>query len=305
MAYGIMWAGKAAAGAVIPFVMSGLLDKYGAQGALRAWAVALVVLTAPLLFYLKPRIPISTAHTQRPLSWSFLKKPGFWMLQIGNIIQALGYLLPPTYLASYANELRFPSIFGALLIAVVSLANVPGSMFSGFLGDHYPAASVILISSIGSSMAVLFLWGVTAQKALLVLFAALYGFFAGGFSSAYSAIVKEMKRADEGVENGVVMGLLLGGRGVGFMAAGPMSAALLQGGSKDPKFGFDTQYGRVIMFTGATALFGSCGWMWTTLKAACGSYVDGTKAPVIRMGSTQIQRPIPILRNDTPLYRLG
>jgi len=168
-----MWAGKAAAGAVIPFVMSGLLDKYGAQGALRAWAVALVVLTAPLLFYLKPRIPISTAHTQRPLSWSFLKKPGFWMLQIGNIIQALGYLLPPTYLASYANELRFPSIFGALLIAVVSLANVPGSMFSGFLGDHYPAASVILISSIGSSMAVLFLWGVTAQKALLVLFAAL------------------------------------------------------------------------------------------------------------------------------------
>jgi MFS family permease len=305
MAYGIMWAGKAAAGVVIPFVMSGLLDKYEAKKTLQGWAVILVVLTAPLLFYLKPRIPISTAHTQRPLSWSFLKKSGFWMLQIGNIIQASGYLLPPTYLASYANDLKLPSIFGAVLIAVVSLANVPGSMFSGFLGDHYPAATVILISSIGSSMAVFLLWGLAAQKALLVLFAALYGFFGGGFSSAYSAIVKEMKRADEGVENGVVMGLLLGGRGVGFMAAGPMSAALLQGGSQDPKFGFDSKYGRVIIFTGATALFGSFGWMLTTLKAACGSYVEESKAPVICLGSIPIQRPIPILRNDTPLYRLG
>ncbi len=285
-----MWAGKAAAGAVIPFIMQGLLDKYQSENTLRAWAVALVVLTAPLLYYLKPRIPISPDNTRRPLSWTFLRKPAFWMLQTGNIIQGLGYLLPPTYLASYAKDIGIQSqIKGAMLIAVVSLANVPGSMFSGFLGDRYPAVTVILISSIGSSMAVLLLWGLTAQLALLVLFAALYGFFAGGFSSAYSAIAKEMKRADEGVEDGVVMGLLLGARGIGFMVGGPMSAALLKSGQQDMTFGFASQYGRIIIFTGVTALFGSCGWMWTTLKATC----DSSEPPVICLGHSQIRRPIP------------
>jgi MFS family permease len=270
MAYGIMWAGKAAAGVVVPFIMSALLDRYGPRTTLQAWAVSLVVLTAPLLFYLKPRVPLSTSHIQRPLSWVFLRKPGFWMLQIGNIIQAFGYLLPSTYLASYANDLGLPSISGAVLLAVVSLANVPGSLFSGFLGDRYPPTTVIFICSIGSTVAVLLFWGLAAQMALLVIFAVVYGFFAGGFSTTYSGILKEMKRADEGIETGLVMGLLLGGRGVGFMAAGPVSAALLQGGSKiieHAKWGYSTQYGPVIVCTGATALFGSWGWMWKMLKA--------------------------------------
>jgi MFS family permease len=271
MAYGTMWAGKAAAGVVVPFIVSALLDKYGPRTTLQAWAVSLVVLTAPLLFYLKPRIPLSSSHTQRPISWSFLRKSGFWMLEIGNVVQAFGYLLPTTYLASYANDLGLPSISGAVLIAVVSLANVPGSLFSGYLGDRLQPTTVILISSIGSTVAVLLFWGLAAQMALLVIFAAAYGFFAGGFSSTYSGILKEMKRADEGVEAGLVMGLLLGGRGVGFMAAGPVSAALLKGGERmieHAKWGYDTQYGPVIICTGATALFGSWGWMWKMLKAA-------------------------------------
>ena len=185
--------------------MSALLDKYGPRATLQVWAVSLVVLTAPLLFYLKPRIPLSSSHAQRPLSWSFLKRWGFWMLEVGNIIQALGYLLPYTYLASYANDLGLPSISGPVLIAVISLANVPGALFSGFLGDRVQPTTVILICSVGSTVAVLLFWGLAAQMALLVIFATVYGFFAGGFSSTYSGILTEMKRVDEGVETGLVM----------------------------------------------------------------------------------------------------
>ena len=270
MAYGTMWAGKAAAGVFVPFILSALLDKYGPRTTLQAWAISLVVLTGPLLFYLKPRIPLSASHTQRPLSWIFLKRSAFWMLQIGNVVQAFGYLLPTTYLASYANDLGLPSISGAILIAVVALASVPGALFIGYLGDRLQPTTVILICSIGSTVAVLLFWGLAAQMALLVVFAAAYGFFAGGFSSTYSGILKEMKRVDEGVETGLVMGLLLGGRGLGFTAAGPVSAALLQGGPKiidHAKWGYSTQYGPLIICTGATALFGSWGWMWKILKA--------------------------------------
>jgi MFS family permease len=265
-----MWAGKAASGVVVPFIMSALLDRFGPRTTLQAWAIALIVLTAPLLFYLKPRIPLSNSHTQRPLSWTFLKNPGFWMLQIGNVVQAFGYLLPTTYLASYANDLGLPSFSGALLLAVFSIASVPGSLFIGYLGDRFHPTTVILICSLGSTVAVLLFWGLAAEMALLLVFAVVYGFFAGGFSTTYSGILKEMKRIDEGVETGLVMGLLLGGRGVGFMAAGPASAALLQGGSRmieHAKWGYSTQYGPMIILTGATALLGSWGWMWTILKA--------------------------------------
>jgi MFS family permease len=192
------------------------------------------------------------------------------MLEIGNIIQSFGYLLPTTYLASYTNDLGLPSISGALLIAVFSLASVPGGMVIGSLGDRLPPTTVILISSIGSAIAVLLFWGLAAHLTLLVIFAVTYGFFAGGFSATYSGILKEMKRVDEGVEAGLVMGLLLGGRGVGFIAGGPVSAALLQGGSsmiEHAKWGYSTQYGPVIIYTRATALLGSWGWVWKILRS--------------------------------------
>jgi MFS family permease len=271
MAYGVMWAGKAAAGVAFPFIMSSLLDHFGSRTTLQVWAVSLVILTAPLLFFLKPRIPLSGSHTQRPLSWTFLKRSGFWMLEIGNIVQAFGYLLPTTYLASYANDFGLSSISGAVLIAVFSLASVPGGIVIGSLGDQLPPTTMILICSIGSAVAVFLFWGLAAQLVLLIIFAATYGFFAGGFSSTYPGILKEVKQVDEGVETGLVMGFLLGGRGVGFMVSGPVSSALLQSGSKmmeHAKWGYSTQYGPVIICTGVTALLGSWGWMWKMLKTA-------------------------------------
>jgi len=269
MAYGTIWAGKSLAGCVFPFIMSSLLSRFGPRTTLQAWAVSLVILTAPLLFALKPRIPISATTSRRPLSWGFLKLTSFWMLQTGNIIQSLGYLLPTTYLSSYAHTLGLPSITGALLIAVVSLASVPGSFITGLLNDHLAPTNVILISSLGSTLAVFLFWGLSSNVALLATFAVLYGFFAGGFSSTYPGVLHEMRRENSNVDTGLVMGLLLGGRGVGFVVGGPVSGGLLKGAwSMSGSSGYSSQYGPIIVATGATALFGGWGWMWKVLKGA-------------------------------------
>jgi len=269
MAYGTIGAGKSAAGVIFPFLMSSLLSRFRARTTLQAWSVALVILTAPLLFLLRPRIPLSTSTSQRPLSWKFLTNEMFWMLQLGNIIQSFGYLLPSTYLASYAHALNLPSITGAVLLALYSLAAVPGSLVHGLLNDRLSPSTVILISSLGSTLAIFLLWGLAARLALLVLFAIAYGFFAGGFSSTYPGIVREMQRYDDSLDTGLVMGLLLGGRGVGFVVCGPVSAALLNTGRRamgEVKWGYDTQYGTVIICAGVTALFGGWGWMWKMLR---------------------------------------
>jgi MFS family permease len=270
LAYGTIWAGKSLAGVIFPFLMSALLTRFGARTTLRAWAISLVIITTPLLYFLKPRIPLSASTAYRPLSWKFLQHSTFWMLQLGNIMQSLGYLLPMTYLASYAHSLGLPSITGAVLIAVFSLASVPGNFLIGLLGDHISPTTNILISSLGSTLAVFIFWGLAAHIALLVVFVVAYGFFAGGFSSTYPGILKEIKRQDESVDTGLVMGLVLGGRGIGFVVGGPISAALLRSDwsvIEPPRWGYSTQYGPLIIATGATALLGGWGWMWKTLRS--------------------------------------
>jgi hypothetical protein len=51
---------------------------------------------------------------------------------------------------------------------------------------------------------------------------------AGGFSSTWPGILQELKRENETVNTGLILGLLLGGRGIGNAISGPISAALLE-----------------------------------------------------------------------------
>jgi MFS family permease len=270
MAYGTIWAGKSAAGVGFPFLMSSLLDKYGTRTTLQVWAVTLVIITSPLLFFLKPRIPLSNSVRQRPLSWTFLKQSTFWMLQFGNVVQSFGYILPNAYLASYTHTMGLPAITGAALLAVFALASVPGGIVLGLLGDRFKDTTEVLISSLGSTVAVFALWGLAKNFPVLVLFAIMYGFFAGGFSSTYPGMLHELKKRDANLDTGLVMGLLLGGRGVGFVAGGPASGALLKSAWSTLEgmgvFGYKTEYGPIIVCTGATALLGGWGWMWKVLR---------------------------------------
>lgn len=226
MAYGTMWAGKSIAGVILPFVMQSLLASCGPRTTLRAWAVTLFVLTAPSLFLLKPRVPIriSSVSISRTLSWSFLLATTFWMLQLGNIIQSFGYFLPSTYLASYAHTLGLPGITSTLLITIFNFASVPSALVIGMLGDNL-ATTVILISSFGSAIGVFLFWGPSNHIALLTTFTIIYGIFAGGFSSSWPGILQQLKRENETVDTGLILGLLLGGRGIGHVISGPISAA--------------------------------------------------------------------------------
>lgn len=283
LAYGAMWSGKSGAGAGMPFLTNALLSKYGASSTLRIYAVASAILTIPPLFLMRPRP--STADQMNTeeegtrtrgrnrVSFSFARHSVFWILQCGNILQSMGYLMPSTYLASYANALGFPSVTGPIFLALLSLASVPGSLLIGLLNDTGLAATtVILISSLGSAVPVFLLWGLGGhQVGVLVAFTLLYGFFAGGFSSTWSGILHEMKRRDGAIDTGLIFGMLLGGRGVGFVLSGPVGGALLEA---DGRFeagdftGFATQYGPMIVYTGLTAILGAWGWFWTMGKRA-------------------------------------
>ena len=188
------------------------------------------------------------------------------MLQIGNIFQSFGYFLPSTYLASYASAIGLNSQMGNLMIALFNATSVPGSLLIGMLNDRYHVTNVIFISTIGSTIAVLVFWGLADQVALLAVFAMFYGFFAGGFSATWSGVLIQMKQEMPALETGLVFGLLAGGRGLGNVISGPLSTALIDAdfiqASRSRPFGYETQYGWLIVFTGITALLGGWGWIW-------------------------------------------
>jgi len=103
LAYGIMWAGTGAGGLLGPLVMEAGFSKYGARTFLRGWAVALMVLISPTLYYVRPRLPrVRESNGSRRggfrAGFGFLKTKTFWAIQIGNIVQALGYFIPSIYL---------------------------------------------------------------------------------------------------------------------------------------------------------------------------------------------------------------
>ncbi|KAK1500497.1 hypothetical protein CTAM01_06432 [Colletotrichum tamarilloi] len=263
LAYGVMWAGKSAAGVGLPFAMETCLQKFGPVVTLRAWSVATVLISAPLLYFLKPRIPVSQSSAVRRINLNFIQLPSFWMLQIGNVLQSLGYFLPYTYLSTYAvQQLHVSTTVATTLLVLINVTSIPGGIVMGSLGDHLRVTTVILISAIGSALAVFLFWGFSSQTALLAVFSITYGFFAGGFSSTWSGVLSELKAESPAVDTGFIFGLLAGGRGIGNVISGPLSVALLTGDGwiRDGKgWGYSGQYGGIILFTGVTAMLGGWG----------------------------------------------
>ena len=251
-AYGVMWAGTGVGGICVPLIMNWGLDKYGHRIMLRAWAVALVTLASPFLFFIKPRVPLSTASRPRQLDMKFLRLPLFWALQAGNVLESLGFFIPNTWLPTYARSLGFSSLEGTITIMLFNVTSVFGQVLMGALVDKLHVTSVIFISTIGATLSVFLLWGTAVSLPLLCFFSLTYGLFAGGFTSTYTGVIREVQKQARGAEAGMLFGFLSAGRGIGSVLSGPLSEALLNGKpwAGEAALGYGTGYGGLIVFTG-------------------------------------------------------
>jgi len=82
------------------------------------------------------------------------------MLQIGNILQSLGYFLPYTYLSTYAvQQLHVSTTMATALLVLINVTSIPGGIVIGGLGDHLHITTTILISTLGSALAVFLVLG--------------------------------------------------------------------------------------------------------------------------------------------------
>jgi MFS family permease len=216
-----------------------------------------LILLIPTIFFFKPRYPTSPVRVSRRPQISFWTTRVFYISQIGNIIESLGYFLPSIYLPSYASSLGASPFLSTLTIILVNGAGCVGSIAMGMLVDRLHFSTCVLISTVGTAIAVLCLWGLAASLPVLYTFCIAYGLFAASWTSTWPGIMRDVTYARQGTDGGMVFASLAAGKGIGSVASGPLSQALLRS-VVSWKAGSTARYGMVIIFTGITAMCGAC-----------------------------------------------
>jgi predicted MFS family arabinose efflux permease len=288
LAYGVTLSCKNVVGSACPFLFRALLDSYGFRAAARVWAAVAAATCIPAIFMI-PTHPhileqsrlLSSSSTgaepprSRRIPWHFLRHRTIYIYSAAILLQSAGYGIPQTYLSTYAHDVAGLSQASAtLLLTVFNLPGIASSSFFGFLCDsrrlRLSAATVTAIPAAGSALAAFLFWGLAwrGSMALLVLFSATFGFFAGGYSATWGSVLNELegeaRDGNEAVDTGMLYGLLNGARGVGYVGGGLVGLPLLKAGGQASlgTLGYGTTYGPLIVFTGLSSVLGGWAVLW-------------------------------------------
>ncbi|KAI1383612.1 MFS general substrate transporter [Hypoxylon trugodes] len=252
MAFGLISASSGVTSTFMPFVIEALLQKYGYRITLRAYAVALAILTAPLIPLLKPRLPPSERATLARADWAFITRPLFWIYGLAILVQGLGFFFPVVFLPSYATFLGLSPINGALLLALMAIAQVLGQFAFGYISDkNLPVSFLAIICCIATALASSTLWGLSKSMGLLAVFSLIYGFFGFGFGTMRVAMGRAVSDDPATVFSTYSIFVFL--QGIGGIIVGPVSAALITSSTDRAQFGAG-KYGGVVILTSSSAV---------------------------------------------------
>ncbi|KAI4246336.1 MAG: hypothetical protein L6R40_002004 [Gallowayella cf. fulva] len=272
MAFGIITSAAGVSAIAMPFIIEPLLDKYGHRITLRAVAVGVTILTGPLIPFMKRRLPPpsqSNSVTRRQ-DWSFTRSPLFIVYSTANIAQGLGFFFPSLFLPSYATSVGLDSRHGALLLALMSLAQVLGQSIFGLLSDKVELNNLLLVSTILAAVAAFTSWGIAYSLAPLVVFALLFGFFAYGFCSLRARMGTAI--SEEPTAALATFSIFVFCQGFGNVLAGPISAVLLTDGVRMDGYGV-WRYKGMVLFTGTCMLLSAASvglWHWRPKRLLAG-----------------------------------
>lgn len=114
----------------------------------------------------------------------------FVKLYVFATIQPFGFLLPYTYVPSYATNIGLTAAVGAISLALMNGFSSVGRIAVGFTADKF-------LGNINSYVLCLFippvlcltLWTTCNSQAQLMAFSVLFGIFAGGFIVSYPLVL--------------------------------------------------------------------------------------------------------------------
>ena len=176
-----------------------LLNSFGWQGVLLAWAGLLAVVVIPInLLQRLPEHPTTFARgDERPSpAWTLRRALGtgaFWNLATSRWLSAMGFPLMNVHMVAFAVGTGVPAVQAAAALGSVSLVSLPGRLATGWLADRIGRAQTLTITyaSAVAGIACLAMLAWHGAHEWLIAYVLFYGLAQGS-----SGIVASARTAD-------------------------------------------------------------------------------------------------------------
>ncbi|EKM49544.1 uncharacterized protein PHACADRAFT_106372 [Phanerochaete carnosa HHB-10118-sp] len=279
LALGVIDAGTACGGLLLPLILPPLLNRFGSTKVLRFYSIVCLGILVVVLPFVRGRLPEARvmhgpinprAVAQHRFFW--LKDKTFWVINLANTLQGLAYFVPLLWLPTYASSLRLNSRDSSLSLALLNAASLVGRLGNGTLSDIINPWLIASTTLMLASLSIFVLWGVLSYNfAGVLVYGIAYGCFAGGWTSLWASFVRPIAK-DDPTHTTSMLGCLMLFRGIGSILSTPISTALqtnFQSGFGDEPIGtggaYKGSYEKVILYAGtcfaAAALIVTTGWI--------------------------------------------
>jgi MFS family permease len=292
LAMGLIFAGTGVGGMIWPPILRALIAKLGFRDALRVCGCISAPLVAGAGFVLNWEPKFAARVREETKSWDkrtawFLKYPAldwkiatsrkFAALAAANFLQSASYSTPLFFYASYAQSRGYQTNTAANFITISNASNFVSRIILGWVADKFGRLNTLFATTFLSAIVVLTFWLPStfcasgqascsaAADALFIIFAILYGSFAGAYISLYPASIIDMF----GVQNFTsVNGSLSLIRGMGALLGTPLTGLLVP---QATALTAPTTYVHAVITVGILLFVASVATIWARLEATAGS----------------------------------
>ncbi len=192
LAVGIAVSGSGLGGLIGAPVVQALIDSVGWQWSLRILGIMALTAAIAGMLMIRTRVPPKTRKGPI-IAFYLFKDKRFCLLACSSLIGAFGYFIPFYFIPSYAVAQGMTASQGAIAVGLTNGASAAGRIFQGLLADQFVGVfNSFVMCQFMSPMSILVVWMFSFTFPVLLVFALLYGFFAGGFVSLFPVCLAEM-----------------------------------------------------------------------------------------------------------------
>ena len=221
LAVGIAVAGSGLGQFALSLVTGSMLTSFKWRTTLRILALIDLVGLVGCSIVIKRFIPLVQAKKSES-GIIFFRDRNFKLLYASGVVSILGLFMPYTHLPKYAQLHGTSTGASILILSIMGLASAVGRVIIGLAADAYGRLVMLMVCmSVGGASTLCWMACVTFPT--MMLYAVVYGFFAGGVISLFPTVCAELY----GIKRiGMVIGVLYSGTALGNLLAAPIGGFL-------------------------------------------------------------------------------
>lgn len=247
-ALGIGNAGSALGGVFIPVIFRQVVDYAGFGWAVRAIAFVLLGLSAVSCALTTSRLPppgLQKIDFYKSYVAPFKQLP-FLFTAIGVFVVYWGVFIPMNYIPSHAVSKGVSPDLASYLISILNAVSIFGRVIPGMFADRFGRFNSYFLCCFISGLLTLAIWIPSNGVGVIILYAALYGFFSGAAVSVWHSVIADISPSEEiGARLGTVNSFM----SFATLSGGPIAGAIISDNNGE--------YWGAATFAGVVMIIGS------------------------------------------------